>query len=171
MSVQSEITRIQDNVTAALAAIADKGVTVPDGSTSDALATLIASIEAGGGSTNKAFNTYTYIPASNSSYGPYLNANEINGEPPAYVFAQYVPEESVTATKNNYIRSVFLERTSFDGINATYKRYITAYVSLESSRYAPHVTTMTYDSGTFYFTSGALYTWGASMEYRYIVIW
>lgn len=49
MSVQSEITRISGNVTAALAAIADKGVTVPDGSTSDALAELIASIEAGGG--------------------------------------------------------------------------------------------------------------------------
>lgn len=37
------------NVEAALAAIAEKGVTVPDGSTSDALASLIASIEAGGG--------------------------------------------------------------------------------------------------------------------------
>lgn len=49
MSVQSEITRLSDNVTAALAAIADKGVTVPDGSNSDSLAALIAAIEAGGG--------------------------------------------------------------------------------------------------------------------------
>lgn len=48
MSIQTEIDRISGNVTAALAAIADKGVTVPDGSTSDALAGLIASIEAGG---------------------------------------------------------------------------------------------------------------------------
>ena len=48
MSVQSEITRLSDNVTAALAAIADKGVTVPDGSNSDSLAALIESIEAGG---------------------------------------------------------------------------------------------------------------------------
>lgn len=39
----------QSNVTAALAAIADKGVTVPDGSNSDSLAALIAAIEAGGG--------------------------------------------------------------------------------------------------------------------------
>lgn len=52
MSVQSEITRLSDNVTAALAAIADKGVTVPDGSNSDSLAALIAAIEAGGGSDN-----------------------------------------------------------------------------------------------------------------------
>ena len=49
MSVQTQIDRISGNVAAALAAIAGKGVTVPDGSTSDALAELIASIEAGGG--------------------------------------------------------------------------------------------------------------------------
>lgn len=49
MSVQTQIDRISGNVAAALAAIADKGVTVPDGSTSDALAELILSIQAGGG--------------------------------------------------------------------------------------------------------------------------
>lgn len=50
MSIATDVSRIKGNITAALAAIADKGVTVPDGSTSDALAGLIASIEAGGGS-------------------------------------------------------------------------------------------------------------------------
>ena len=49
MSIQTQIDRISGNVSAALSAIAEKGVTVPDGSTSDALAELIASIEAGGG--------------------------------------------------------------------------------------------------------------------------
>lgn len=49
MSVQSEINRIKGNVTAALAKIAEKGVTVPDGANSDNLAPLIESIEAGGG--------------------------------------------------------------------------------------------------------------------------
>lgn len=48
MSIATDVSRIKGNITAALAAIADKGVTVPDGSTSDALAGLIASIEAGG---------------------------------------------------------------------------------------------------------------------------
>lgn len=70
MSVQSEITRISGNVTAALAAIADKGVTVPDGSTSDALAGLIASIEAGG-----------YLPTLPDGYalecGIYIPATDI----------------------------------------------------------------------------------------------
>ena len=49
MSIQTQIDRISGNVSAALSAIAEKGVTVPDGSNSDALHELILSIEAGGG--------------------------------------------------------------------------------------------------------------------------
>lgn len=49
MSISSEITRISGNVSDALAAIANKGVTVPSGSNSDDLATLIAQITGGGG--------------------------------------------------------------------------------------------------------------------------
>lgn len=67
MSVQTQIDRISGNVSAALTAIADKGVTVPDGSTSDALAELIASIEAGGGGLPEgiaAMTSGTYIPES-----------------------------------------------------------------------------------------------------------
>ena len=52
MSVQTQIDRISGNVSAALSAIAEKGVTVPDGSNSDALAELIASIQAEGGGGN-----------------------------------------------------------------------------------------------------------------------
>lgn len=47
MSVQSEITRISGNVTAALAAITAKGGTVPAGAISDDLAAAIATIPAG----------------------------------------------------------------------------------------------------------------------------
>lgn len=50
MSIQSEITRIAGNVSDALTEIANKGVTVPVGSNSDDLATLIAQITGGGGS-------------------------------------------------------------------------------------------------------------------------
>ena len=51
MSISSEISRISGNVSAALTAIGNKGVTIPQGSTSDDLATLIGSIQTGGGST------------------------------------------------------------------------------------------------------------------------
>lgn len=50
MSIQSEITRIQGNISDALDAIYAKGVTIPSGANSDDLATLIAQIQTGAGS-------------------------------------------------------------------------------------------------------------------------
>lgn len=47
MSISSEIARIAGNVSSALTAIANKGVTVPSGSNSDDLAGLIAQISGG----------------------------------------------------------------------------------------------------------------------------
>ena len=47
MSIQTEINRISGNVTSALSAIADKGVSVPSGANSDDLATLIGQVETG----------------------------------------------------------------------------------------------------------------------------
>ena len=55
MSIQTEITRISGNVSDALDAIAAKGVTIPSGSNSDDMATLIGQISTGGNvETNKA---------------------------------------------------------------------------------------------------------------------
>lgn len=48
MSISSEITRLSGNVSDALTAISNKGVTVPSGSNSDDLATLIGQISGGG---------------------------------------------------------------------------------------------------------------------------
>lgn len=50
MSIESEINRINNNVSDALAATAEKGATVPEGATSDNLGTLIRSIPTGGSS-------------------------------------------------------------------------------------------------------------------------
>lgn len=50
MTIQSEITRISGNVSDALDAISNKGVTVPAGSNSDDLADLINAIPSGSGS-------------------------------------------------------------------------------------------------------------------------
>ena len=44
MSIQSEINRLQRNVSNTLNAIAAKGVSVPSGSTSDNMASLVAQI-------------------------------------------------------------------------------------------------------------------------------
>ena len=50
MSVQSEITRLANAKTAIATAIEGKGVTVPEGTKLDGMATLVEAIEAGGGS-------------------------------------------------------------------------------------------------------------------------
>lgn len=54
--MQTNLTTEQANITAALAALAEKGVEVPAGANSNALAGLIAAIEAGGG--NVAYGSF-----------------------------------------------------------------------------------------------------------------
>lgn len=49
MSIQTQINRISESVSAALTALAEKGVTVPDDTKVDGLAALIETIESGGG--------------------------------------------------------------------------------------------------------------------------
>lgn len=67
MGIASDWARIKGNINAALAAIAEKGVTVPDGSTSDALHELILSIEAGGGNNEIKIDSGTFTPAEDVS--------------------------------------------------------------------------------------------------------
>lgn len=64
MSVQSEITRLQNAKAAIKAAIEGKGVTVPGGTLLDGMASLIESIEAGGGGK---IARGTFIPAETTS--------------------------------------------------------------------------------------------------------
>lgn len=84
MSIATEKARIKGNVDAALAAIAGKGVTVPDGSTSDALEGLIKAIQAGGGANCIVHGTYTAASAQYIAYhmfsgtSPWLPAPSYN---------------------------------------------------------------------------------------------
>lgn len=64
MSIQTEINRISNNISSALSAIADKGVAVPSGSKSGALAGLIAKINGIPAAISK-FAYGTYTPTSN----------------------------------------------------------------------------------------------------------
>ena len=59
MSVQSEITRLQNAKAAIKSAIEGKGVTVPDGTLLDGMAALIAGIEVGGSSDYTPFELVT----------------------------------------------------------------------------------------------------------------
>lgn len=66
MSVQGEITRIENAKAAIAAAIRDKGVAVPDGAKLDGLAALIESIETGGGSGDSGIQAQHITSASDT---------------------------------------------------------------------------------------------------------
>ena len=85
MSVQTQIDRISRSVSAALAALTEKGVTVPDGTKVDGLAALIAAIEAGGGGSIVAG---TYTPASTQTSRVTVTHN-LGKEPTGVLFAKY----------------------------------------------------------------------------------
>lgn len=67
MSVQSEITRLENAKAAIKAAIEGKGVTVPTWTLLDGMAALIESIEAGGGGAKIATGSFTNIRQENYS--------------------------------------------------------------------------------------------------------
>lgn len=67
MSIQTELTRITNAKAAIKAAIEGKGVTVPDGTLLDGMASLIESIEAGGGSGGKAYKIVSGYLSSTST--------------------------------------------------------------------------------------------------------
>lgn len=74
MSVQSEITRLENAKTAIKAAIEGKGVTVPDGTLLDGMASLIESIEAGGGGGGGFDSNHVDI-----AYGSFVTAEAVMG--------------------------------------------------------------------------------------------
>lgn len=71
MSIVTEISRIKSAKSAIAAAIAGKGVTVPDGTLLDGMAALIDSIEAGGSSLQFVTGSFTIVTEPNS-YGQYF---------------------------------------------------------------------------------------------------
>lgn len=103
MSVQSEITRLQNAKAAIKAAIEGKGVTVPDGTLLDGMAALIESIEAGGG--GGAGNIATGSITNSDGYGVVaLDVMTIDewvtnfGAFPTTLYAAYFYENPETVT-------------------------------------------------------------------------
>lgn len=98
----------QSNVTAALAAIADKGVTVPDGSNSDSLAALIAAIEAGGGGE---IITGSFIANSSGI----VNVEHNLGKKPSFVFIYFEPTPLETCKKYEIVTMLSLPSDELSG--------------------------------------------------------
>lgn len=107
-NLETKIQRIQTNVTAALAKIAEKGVTVPDGSTSDDLEGLIESIPAGGGGTS-VLDTCTVIIETDEPF-VVLGIQIIDGKPCPY----YREETESTYTFETLCGSVVAIAKGYD---------------------------------------------------------
>lgn len=107
MSIQSEITRIESAKTAIATAIEGKGVTVPDGTLLDGMASLIESIEAGGGIS---YGTITIAEESS----PYVITHGLGVRPSIIAFLFY-PDGVFSKTMPIYISIV---ETSNSGVIA-----------------------------------------------------
>lgn len=125
MSIGEDMQRIKGNITAALAAIADKGVTVPDGSNSDALAGLIASIEAGGSVESRCVYG-SFIPEDDSSVITIDNAFPYSTKPAMFGVSEIgfsTLDSTHTLTR---VASVIAVNQSLDvGSSNEYMYYIT----------------------------------------------
>lgn len=100
MSIQTQIERISGNVASALSAIRDKGVTVPEGSNSDALAELIEAIQTGGGASGANIATGSFLPAlSRNSYEITHNLGRV----PTFAFCYRTFNTNITSSSNTFI--------------------------------------------------------------------
>ena len=82
MSIQTELTRITNAKAAIKTAIEGKGVTVPDGTLLDGMASLIESIEAGGGGVQLQYNRL--YPAATGTFTP-AERTEVNVNSPLVI--------------------------------------------------------------------------------------
>lgn len=161
MSVQTQIDRISGNVSAALAAIAEKGVTVPDGSNSDALHELILSIEAGGSASGFAkVATGTITPSNNPTS---LTARHELGQAPdvavVYLTTSSFPSSgvyfSIIKTGGHYYNFGKLSG-SFSGYGATNPN---SPLTSNSANFTAKLSS----SATSYFIKGYTYRWIAGV--------
>ena len=103
MSIQTELTRLQNAKAAIKAAIEGKGVTVPDGTLLDGMAALIESIQAGGGGEQSlCYATGTFIPESNTKV---VVITHNLGRIPSFIFVYYTGTYSMISTFSNSVIS------------------------------------------------------------------
>lgn len=120
MSIQTELTRITNAKAAIKTAIEGKGVTVPDGTLLDGMASLIESIEAGGSGGGTNYGTVTYETYSQTlSFGVPI--------PEDNFFVAILPTETTISLGGN----LYLFHLNYRKING--KEFCIAQSTSESS--------------------------------------
>ena len=104
MSIQTELTRIINAKTSIVSALEGKGVTVPDGTLLDGMASLIESIEAGGGSIYTGNFTY-----ESDKTWPSISIEKFGGK-----FPEWLMVVNTSATSGAYkLRLGFYHQKSY----------------------------------------------------------
>ena len=125
MSIQTELTRITNAKAAIKTAIEGKGVTVPDATLLDGMASLIESIEAGGGSGGKIARG-TFIPAKTTS---------LNAEYKIEHNCGFVPDVFIVLKERG---SEFIAHSIRLAVSFPLSFYIDDYMSINRSNYTGH---------------------------------
>lgn len=141
MSISSEISRISGNISASLTAVANKGVTVPSGSTSDDLAGLIAQISGGGGTIITIIPEQTITASSNYTQLTYTNPI-VDGE----TYTVTINGTTSTLTAGAYNNSIYISLGSNLYIEYTNNNamYFDVY---DSSKYGTYTVKVEKQSG------------------------
>lgn len=134
MSIQTQIDRISGAVADALAALTEKGVTVPDGTTVDGLAALIAAIESGGGG-KIAYGSFTL----NTDTKDYVVTHDLGVVPTAVIYfvsnngAITVKSAVVASFSKNQAETVFQEALTIYYNGSTYRCLVPSYSYIEKT--------------------------------------
>lgn len=156
--MQTNLTTEQANITAALAALAEKGVTVPAGANSNALAGLIAAIESGG--------VFATGEVTLSESQQTLNITHDLGITPK-VFCVFLSTEKTPANYGNVCviyTSSLISGTDLYGVMAYKLSSGVNRFSINSSKGVVDAqsASFTHTNGTYTFESSKKYVWIAA---------
>ena len=171
MSIQTELTRITNAKTAIKAAIEGKGVTVPDGTLLDGMASLIESIEAGGGGVTGNIATGSYTLSFNMTSFVIMTTDEWQtnyGDFPTTLYAAFFEENPDEITSGYY--PLYCASCLVDG-NAK-ECYATVYINNQIS-YVKKTTAIVLNSsnGKVLISGVPDYAFKSNHTYRWVIIW